>query len=172
MDKDKTGRGAGYTDRALHILSIRDHSRRELEIKLQRMGCSETEAAEVIAKCTAWGYLDDGRFARRFAEEKLRCGWGWQRIYGELLRRGISEEIAGEIRQETDNEKGKQLQYENARWLARKKAAQGRSFASVCRFLSSRGFDSETVLAAVKEALAERGAADSDFQRKKDFDYN
>lgn len=145
------------------MLSIREHSLQELESKLLRIGCSREEAADVAEKCLAWGYLDDRRFAECFAEEKLRCGWGWRRVCAELLKRGISEEIIGEICQNSDSEKGKQLQYENAKELARRKSAQGRSFASVCRFLSSRGFDAETVLAAAKEALSEQDAGDDDF---------
>jgi len=55
--------------RALHLLAVRDRSRREVETRLRGLGFGQ----EAIDDTTAWleglGYLDDERFAQRYAAE-------------------------------------------------------------------------------------------------------
>jgi regulatory protein len=54
----------------------------------------EDERAEVIARLLADGLLDDGRFARRYTEDKRElAGWGPERIREALLARGVASDL-------------------------------------------------------------------------------
>lgn len=81
-------------NRALNILSRRDHGERELFIKLKRAD-GEAAAADAVERIKQLGYIDDERFAERLAEELIeRKGYGTRAVYSELLRRGIDRETA------------------------------------------------------------------------------
>ncbi len=81
-------------NRALNILSRRDHGERELFIKLKRAD-GEAAAADAVERIKQLGYIDDERFAARLAEELIeRKGYGTRAVYSELLRRGIDRETA------------------------------------------------------------------------------
>lgn len=84
-----------YAERAL---ARRDHSVAELERKLRGKGVSEGVIAGVIARLERSGYLDDRRFAERWAESAVRNGRGYgPRLRLELARRGVSREIVAEV---------------------------------------------------------------------------
>lgn len=151
-----------FLDRALRILAVRDHSCRELERKLAAKGCPEQLASFIVARCLEWKYLDDGRFAERFAREKSCAGWGPRKIRAELMRRGIDPAAADAVCRDLKNSEDAPDQFATALELAEKKAAQGRSFASVCRFLSSRGFDNEVITKAAAQAVRRFAGGGSD----------
>jgi regulatory protein len=47
-----------------------------------------------VDELTETGYLDDARYAQRFAEDKRALqGWGSERIAGDLERRGVAREL-------------------------------------------------------------------------------
>lgn len=83
--------------RALNLLTRRDHTRVELQRKLSARGFSADAIATVIEKLAGEGYLNDRRFAERWAESSLQSGRGYGiRILHELQQRGISREMAAD----------------------------------------------------------------------------
>jgi regulatory protein len=83
--------------RALNLLTRRDHTRVELQRKLSARGFSADAITAVIEKLAREGYLNDRRFAERWAESSLQSGRGYGiRILQELQQRGISREIAAD----------------------------------------------------------------------------
>jgi regulatory protein len=93
--RDETGRAL---DCALRALARRDHSIAELERKLKDRKISVTAAAAVIARLAESGYLDDRRFAERWAEAAVRNGRGYGvRLRQDLARRGVNREIIEEV---------------------------------------------------------------------------
>ncbi len=81
-------------NRALNILSRRDHGEKELFIKLKRAD-GEAAATDAVERIKQLGYIDDEHFAQRLAEELTeRKGYGLRAVYSELLRRGIDRETA------------------------------------------------------------------------------
>jgi len=83
---------------AVRALARRDHSAAELERKLQDKGFAFGVVAAVIARLTRSGYVDDRRFAERWAESAVRNGRGYgPRLRLELMRRGVSREIIAEV---------------------------------------------------------------------------
>lgn len=84
-------------NKAIDLLSVRDHARRELVKKLtEKFGA---EAAEKAAdRVEELGMLDD----RKFAENAVRSlsqfrGMGKRRIKNELFMKGVSADIADEV---------------------------------------------------------------------------
>ena len=139
-----------FLERALHMLSLRDHSCQELRQKLTARGCPLEIAQRIVERCLEWKYLDDERYAERFVKSKAVGGWGSRRIYGELLRRGIEAEVVNRACSAFQEDEESELA--SALELAVKKAACGRNYASICRFLASRGFPAEIVFKAAAQA--------------------
>ena len=80
-------------NKASDLLSLRDHSEKELLQKLRQKGYAEG-AEEALAKLKDYGYLDDARFAARFAAELRRVKhYGRHRIEQELYRKGVSRDV-------------------------------------------------------------------------------
>jgi regulatory protein len=81
-------------DLAWRALNRRDHTVAELARVLAR-GRVEPAAIEVVVgELRQQGYLDDARFARRFAEDRRRLdGWGAERIERRLRAVGIDGEL-------------------------------------------------------------------------------
>jgi len=83
---------------ALGLLARRDRSMLEMERKLRDRSYSAVVCGEIIARLTKSGYLDDRRFAERWAESAVRNGRGYgPRLRLELLRKGIDREIVTEV---------------------------------------------------------------------------
>ena len=83
-------------NKASELLSRRDHSEQELREKLRQKGFSDgAEAA--IEKLRSYGYVDDARFAARYAAELQRLKhYGKKRIEQELFRKGIDRAVIAE----------------------------------------------------------------------------
>ena len=90
-------------DRALHLLSYRAHSRRELHDKLRRKtACDEDELSEVLDWLEEMRFLDDLSFAQAVVRKYTRKGYEPWRIRGELMKRGISREIREAAMEDSD----------------------------------------------------------------------
>ena len=84
-------------NKATDLLSRRDHSEKELLIKLRQKGFKE-EAEEAIEKLKYYGYIDDRRFAENYVKELIRIKhYGKRRVEQELYRKGIDREIISEV---------------------------------------------------------------------------
>lgn len=84
-------------DRAMTILSLRDHSKEELRRKLAHT-VGEEEADKAADHMEVLGLVDDARYAEQLAEELLDLRlFGANRAAYELTRRGIDREIAEEL---------------------------------------------------------------------------
>lgn len=84
-------------NRALNILSRRDHCEKELFNKLRRSDGDEA-AADAVARVKALGYINDERFAQLLAEELIsRKGYGLRAVRSELMRRGVDRETCENV---------------------------------------------------------------------------
>ncbi|MFH8135650.1 regulatory protein RecX [Pantoea osteomyelitidis] len=92
-------------DRAMRILTQRDHSREELKRKLQQSAqraawmqqkkpeiITDEQMEKVLNWCQENGWLNDDRFTERFIQSRSRRGYGPQRIRMELTQKGIGRE--------------------------------------------------------------------------------
>ncbi|MEA9392738.1 regulatory protein RecX [Acerihabitans sp. TG2] len=151
-------------DRALHILTLRDHSEAELRRKLaappvsrrlfkqrQDNGVQDTpaitdaEIATVIEYCQQNDWLDDARFALRYVNSRSKKGYGEQKIRIELLQKGVSRDIIDHAFSEAEIDRPAQAQE-----IAWKKFGQPLSpdrdaRIKVQRYLLSRGFSYDEI---------------------------
>lgn len=81
-------------DRAMNILSYRDHSKEELRRKLTRT-VGEERAEKAVEHMEELGLVDDTKYAEKLAHELLdRRLMGEARVLYEMTKRGIDRETA------------------------------------------------------------------------------
>lgn len=80
--------------RAVGLLSRREHSARELRMKLQARGLAEAEAAQAVERVREAGWQDDARFAEMLIRSRAGQGYGPHRIVAELKVHGVAGEVA------------------------------------------------------------------------------
>lgn len=69
----------------------------ELRQKMKRKGLSDAEIDGVIEFLKQGGYLDERRFARAYASDKVRfSGWGMAKIRQGLMQKHVPREIISE----------------------------------------------------------------------------
>ena len=84
-------------NKAVDLLSRRDHARGELLTKLKQKGFADG-AEQALEKLESYGYIDDRRFAQNYANELIRLkGFGKRRIVQELFKKGVSRDIIDEV---------------------------------------------------------------------------
>ena len=97
-------------EKALFILTYRDHSREELKRKLLTASFSEEAAEAAVQKVADMGLINDREYARKLARELLfRKRWGERRTVGEMLRRGLERELIAEVMEEAQPDPAVQL---------------------------------------------------------------
>ena len=84
-------------NKALDILSRREHSAHELKLKLHKKFEAISEIEEVIIRLENNNLLNDFRFAETYARIRKRKGFGPNKIHYELTNKGIKESISNEI---------------------------------------------------------------------------
>ena len=83
---------------ALRLLTGRDYTALKLGQKLRAREFSEEDVEAVVMRLTTEGWLDDRRFAERFAESALSRGrFFGPRLRLEMRRRGVSAELVAEV---------------------------------------------------------------------------
>jgi len=81
-------------DVAWTALNRRDHTVAELARVLARKRVEPAVIDAVIGELCDQGYLDDARFAQRFADDRRRLdGWGAERIEQRLRAAGVDAEL-------------------------------------------------------------------------------
>ena len=91
-------------DLAYRHLARRDRTVLEVHRQLEGRGVDPDLVERVVGELGELGYLDDARFARRFAEDRRRLDhWGAERIERRLRDLGVDREhIAAALRQDDD----------------------------------------------------------------------
>jgi regulatory protein len=80
---------------AYRAISTRDRTVAELRTCLERKRAEPEAIDYAVGELEAAGYLNDARFAQRFAEDKRTLErWGSERIQRDLRRRGVPPELA------------------------------------------------------------------------------
>ena len=79
---------------AVRLLARREHSRRELWIKLDQRGFDAELIDELLTKLADKGWQSDRRFAESYVRARVERGYGPERIRAELRQRGVEESLA------------------------------------------------------------------------------
>jgi regulatory protein len=136
--------------RALKLLSMREHSRLELERKLREHETREGELAEALDALAARGFISDERVADSVLHR--RAGkLGASRVKAELQAKGLDEAV---VREAVEQLRGTEV--ERAREVWRRKfghpPADAAERVRQMRFLAARGFSGEAIRKSIEGA--------------------
>ena len=142
------------TQRALGLLTRREHSRLELTRKLAIRGVEATDAQAVIDKLAAAGWQDDERFAESLVRSRASGGYGPAYIRAELGTHALASEAVAAALESYEGDWA-----ENACDLVRRRhpgALTGDQDArrKAIDFLLRRGFAMEQAKAAIQPGEA------------------
>lgn len=136
--------------RALRLLSGREHSRTELERKLQRYEEEPGTLALALDELQAKGFISEQRVIESVLNRRA-ARFGASRIKYELLNKGVTAQAVTEA--VTDL---KRTELDRAREVWRKKfgerAQDAQSAAKQMRFLATRGFGGDVISRVVAHA--------------------
>jgi len=137
------GFGRSLKGRALQLLSQREHSRAELQRKLQAHEATPGELAQALDELQARDFINDGRVIESVINH--RSGkLGTARLKQELAAKGLGGEAVAQALAAL-----KDTELERAREVWQKKfgepAQDPRERAKQARFLLTRGFPSDVV---------------------------
>jgi regulatory protein len=90
-------------DAAYRYLGHRDRTVAEVRQRLEAEQVDGAIAEEAVGELERQGYLDDARYAKRFAEDRRTLdGWGAERIERRLLAVGIDPDLIAAALDERD----------------------------------------------------------------------
>jgi regulatory protein len=139
-------------DLAFRFIGRRDRTVAEVRAHLLKKEVDEAAAESAIAELAAMGYLDDARYAQRFAEDRINLdGWGSDRIERKLLEHGVDREhVAAALRgRDVGTELDAALGLLRRRW--REPPATDRDRDRALGFLVRKGYDLEVAYDAIRE---------------------
>jgi regulatory protein len=153
---------------AVRFLGTRPRTRWELERRLRRAAATDEVITATLDRLAAMGYVDDTAFGRWWAEQRDRhAPRGRRMVEAELRQHGVPREVLESLRGEElvepvlDADSLPVSEAERAR-TALDRHLKGRVMPldlkarqRIGAFLMRRGFDPETVRAAIREAAAE-----------------
>jgi regulatory protein len=146
------GEGQRALDLAYSAIATRERTEAELRAFLEKKRVDPGAIDAAVTELSRAGYLDDARYARRFAEDKRSLGrWGSERIERDLVRRGIApEQVEAALA-----ERAPQEELETALALLDERFARplegDRERARAWRFLVGRGYQPELAYDAVRQ---------------------
>lgn len=153
---------------AVRFLGTRPRTRWELERRLRRAAASDDVLTATLDRLAAMGYVDDTAFARWWAEQRDRhAPRGRRMVEAELRQHGVPRDVLESLRGEELAEPALDVEALPASEPERARAAlerhlKGRPLPAdskarqrIGAFLMRRGFDPETVRAALRSAPTE-----------------
>ncbi|GGY58666.1 regulatory protein RecX [Bacterioplanes sanyensis] len=135
---------------AVELLARRDHSRQELERKLQPRTTQSELLQQVLDQLAERGWQSDQRFAEMFVRSRCSRGHGPMRVRQDMRQKGLSDHLITQVLSDSDCD-----WFELAVEVASKKYASlqrdPRWREKLYRFLSYRGFLADQVQHALEQ---------------------
>lgn len=135
---------------ALGLLARREHSRRELERKLDARGFADVLIASTLDALEESGELAPARFTASFIRARAAKGQGPARIRAELAERGIDREQATELMRAADIDWTALAASVRDKRFGAQRPSDFKERARQARFLEYRGFDSDQIGSALE----------------------
>jgi len=151
-------------DKALKLITRRDHFRAELVEKLRRKGFEEADIDRALERLDELDLLDDEGLAARFVEfRSVDRGWGPRRLTMELRRRGVDGDLAERAAKVGDELHDRALEVAIRKVEVRAKPKwwrlpEGR--ARLVKSLIARGFTTDVAYRTVSRVADERESSD------------
>ncbi|MGI6576399.1 MAG: regulatory protein RecX [bacterium] len=151
--QDELKRAKSY---ALKLLGSRAYSVNNLKKRLEHKGFSRDMVEQVVQYMLHYGYLNDENYARNFVQMRMRRGIGKQRLYQELLVKGIENELAevvlADIPMAVELTLARRLAARKLKLLRDKESIN--IYGKLSRFLFQKGFSPAIISKTVEEMLS------------------
>jgi regulatory protein len=131
-------------NKALDIISRREHSQKELTGKLLNKFSEEEIVNSVINNLVEKNLLNDSRYSESYVVSRKRKGFGPKKIMYELIARGVIENIAYEAIENEGGWKDAALTAFNKKFK-KGKATDFKELNKQKTFLQNRGFSFEEI---------------------------
>lgn len=129
----------------LRLLTRRDHSRKEIQVKLADKGYQPDQVASVIDELVQQSWQDDTRYAESFARVRSQKGIGPIRIAYELKQQGIEASTVEKVLRTTTDNWMVLLAQVYTKKYPESSALDNNERAKRTRFLTQRGFSSTMI---------------------------
>ena len=137
------------TKLSLDLLARREHSRRELERKLDKRGFPGNLIDETLDELEQSGALSARRFAESFVSARAAKGHGPVRIRADLAKRGVDSSDFEDLLHDGSIDWTAIARKVRAKRFGRDAPADYAGRARQARFLQYRGFDMDQIDAAL-----------------------
>lgn len=141
--EDKPKRSA--YDKALGLLARREHSRKELKLKLRQGGYAGDEASTALDRLGEQHYQDDDRFGEMLVRSRASQGYGPLRLRAELKSHGLSDARIRQLLDQADIDWAGLAATQLRRRYGAKAVTDPSEKARRAQFLLRRGFPAATV---------------------------
>ncbi len=132
-------------NKGIELLARREHSSRELKLKLARRGVEKYEVDSVLEQLQSKDFQNDARFGEMLVRTRIESGYGPRWIVAELQTHGIGESKARELIDEAGPDWTERVRDQLRRRYGGRKPANLAERAKRANFLLRRGFDAATV---------------------------
>ena len=136
---------------AITLLSRREYSARELQLKLAASHPADTVEA-VIASLQQQGLQSDERVAQVWVRHRHAQGYGPLRVQAELRQKGIDGELIQQCLADDSHDWFEHARQVHERKFGSKPARDAREKARQMRFLQYRGFTGDQIRHALQAA--------------------
>lgn len=126
-----------------------EHCRSEVLSRLLKSTDDQELCQQVLNRLTTERYIDEERYVRAFAHDKLLFArWGRRKIQQELWRKGLPEVLYQSVLQEEEDEASYRRILQEL-LESKKKSTKGRNAYEIrmklARFAASRGFETDLI---------------------------
>lgn len=137
---------AALTSKAEHYCAKAEHCRFDVLRKLEEWGATGEQTEEIVSGLYAQNYLNDIRYCRAFAHDKLRYQkWGRMKIKAALQAKQLPKSAIEEALDGIDGEEYRQVLKSIVAGKRRNTPQQ------IIRFCLQRGFTGQEIRESVKE---------------------
>src|SRR4051794_17561865 len=137
--------------RAYRYLGRRDRTVAEVRKHLLLKEPDEAVVDQVVEELEAQGYLDDVRYAERFADDRRRLdGWGPERIARKLAENGVARGHAEAALADRDHASDLETALELLQRRLREPPEDDRARERALAFLVRKGYDLDLAYDAVR----------------------
>ncbi|MDE7408453.1 MAG: recombination regulator RecX [Muribaculaceae bacterium] len=130
----------------------------DIRNKIQKQGFSAHEADRMIQYLQQNRYLDDSRYARAYAVDKVRfSGWGRMKVRMGLRAKGMTDSIIVQaLNYIPDAEYKETLRKVLIAKSRNLDLADVKDRQKLYRHMASRGFESQLIISTIRERMSER----------------
>ena len=149
MPSRKSSRTAGPFDTSLGLLARREHSVKELRIKLATRGHDSGIIEGTLKDLVERDLLSDERFTKAFLRSRLERGQGPLKIRAQLMERGVKAELIESALAEAAVDWDRGAAAARRRRFGEAQPEDRNQMARQARFLRGRGFSAAQVARAL-----------------------